>query len=430
MNFFGSYGKQKEIEPVRADPERTSDDATALGIYLRENVIGQERAIRQLLKAYESYLAGINDPMKPLANFLFLGPTGSGKTRIIEVFCEFLWGSPEAMIKIDCAEFQREHEVAKLIGAPPGYIGYDEKTATGRITRRKLEEYWKEGAPRFSVVLFDEVEKADPALHQVLLGIFDKGTLTLGKNEKVNLRNSFIILTSNLGAKDVARHLNSQEVGFSTVKEEPEESGLDQSIYDTSISAAKKFFQPEFLNRLDRIVVFRSLSDDAIRAILEIELRRLQSRLGDRGRFIALEYTEKARKFLVSEGTSREFGARELRRAIERFVVNKIARILATRQASDGDKILIDCEEAVKELSFFVLRGVVLVPTKIPVFSEPKDISEDPEVKVARASGTVVDRRRIPFIDPCMFCGGYFEHRTDCRDIDKPRPKAPTKFEK
>jgi ATP-dependent Clp protease ATP-binding subunit ClpA len=412
-------------DAIAVDAERMTGEAKRLERYLLRNIIGQDRAVHQLVKAYESFQAGINDPNKPLANLLFLGPTGSGKTRLVEVFCEHMWGDPAAFIKVDCAEYSHSHEVSKLIGSPPGYVGY--ASGESRISKEKLEAHWSKG-PQISVLLFDEIEKAHEDFHQILLGVLDRGVLTLGKGDKVDLTKCFIIMTSNLGAKAVSRHLNNQEIGYS----HPNASGtskMDQEIYTTSMEAVKKFFQPEFVNRVDRVVVFRSLSEESIRSILDIELDRVQKRLKDREKYIVIGCSKTAKDFLIKEGVNLEFGARELRRAIERFLVNKLARIIATKQAVNGDLVKVDHEAGAEELSFSVLKGVVDMPPPPP--PEPEKTIEpsykskwDKTVDYYSSSKKGVHDlgsidSYIWFVAPqdaCVNCGGRFVHREDCPD--------------
>ena len=413
---------------VQVDPERMTVQAERLEQHLTRNVIGQERAIRELVKAYENYEAGINDPTKPLASLLFLGPTGSGKTRSLEVFCEYFWGKSNALIKIDCAEFTHSHELSKIIGSPPGYLGHKETQA--RICKQRLEEHWTDAAPKFSVILFDEIEKAHPDFHQLMLGVMDKGILTLGNNDVVDLKKCFLVMTSNLGAKTVAKHLNNQGLGYT--RKETTNDTVDQAVYKTSMECVKKFFEPEFINRIDRTIVFRSLSEESIRSILDIELDRVQRRLNDNKKFIIVGCSKAAKDKLIEEGINLEFGARELRRAIERFLVNKLSRIIATKQVEDGDLIQVDYKPNDKGLSFSVLKGVA--EFMVPVPAIPEEEKKNDPLYTAQwekpADGSVHSTNSIdipggPIIyfvlpkDPCIHCGAHYLHRDDCPDRKK-----------
>jgi ATP-dependent Clp protease ATP-binding subunit ClpB len=420
---FFRKSKAQVKEPVLVDVNKMTPEAQSLEKYLLRGIVGQDRAVHQLVRAFESYQAGIEDPTKPLSNLLFLGPTGAGKTRTIEVFCEYFWGSPNAMIKMDCSEFTHSHEIAKLIGSPPGYLGHKETQA--RICKSKLEAYWDRG-PKFSVLLFDEIEKGHSDLHQLLLGIMDKGILTLGTNDEVDLKKCFVIMTSNLGAKAVSKHLNSREIGYAN-KEDTNEK-IDQAIYKTSMAAVKKFFEPEFVNRVDRVIVFRALSDDTIRSILDLELEKVQRRLKDSNKYIVIGCSKPAKEFLIKEGTNSEFGARELRRTVEREVVNKLARVIATKQAVDGDLIKIEYNTGDKNLTFSVFKNVVDIPKIKPApveESEKKPVApsqEDKTVNMTQEFGDVAICFVLPNMEPCIGCGARYLHRTDCPEKKENNP--------
>lgn len=282
---------------------------------------------------------------------LFLGPTGSGKTHVVEAAAEILFGDRNAVIKIDCAEFQHSHEIAKLIGSPPGYLGHRETTPL--LTQENLDKYRTERDP-FTLVLFDEIEKASDALWQLLLGVLDKGTLTLGDNRRVDFSQAMIFMTSNLGAKEMSE-LITGSIGFA-----PATGGklaaedLDQKIYRTASEAAKRKFSPEFMNRIDKIVVFRSLRYPELCRILDLELNGVQRRVDEgAGERFTISLTETAREFLLSEGIEYRYGARHLKRAIERFLVNPIASLSATGQVRIGDVVVVDINEETQKLAFY-----------------------------------------------------------------------------
>jgi ATP-dependent Clp protease ATP-binding subunit ClpA len=283
---------------------------------------------------------------------MFLGPTGSGKTHVIEAAAEILFGDRNAAMRIDCAEFQHSHEIAKLIGSPPGYLGHRETAPL--LTQENLEKYRTERDP-FTLVLLDEVEKASDALWQLLLGVLDKATLTLGDNRRVDFSQTMIFMTSNLGAKEMSE-LITGSIGFAPAKAgslAAEE--LDQKIYRTASEAAKRKFSPEFMNRIDKVVVFRSLKHQELCEILDLELRAVQVRVNEgAGARFTFTLTDSAREFLLNEGIEYRYGARHLKRAIERFLVNPLANLSATSQVRLGDVVVVDLDEQSQKLAFFL----------------------------------------------------------------------------
>ena len=318
---------------------------------LKGKVVGQEEGVRALVDLYQVFCAGMSSAGRPVGNLLFLGPTGSGKTRIVEAAAEILFGDPRAVIKVDCAEFQHSHEIAKLIGSPPGYLGHRETHPL--ITQEALAQYHKEDL-KLSFLLFDEIEKASDALWQLLLGILDKATLTLGDNRRVDLSQTMIFLTSNLGGGEITE-LMTGGMGFVQPADKLEDK-LDVKVERTAQEAAKKKFSPEFMNRLDKVVVFHPLRHEQLEQILEIELGMVQQRVLDtgRGQFL-FRVTSSARRFLLQEGTDIKYGARHLKRAIEKFVVYPLANLLATEQIRFGDMLVVDWDGKVR--APFVSKG-------------------------------------------------------------------------
>src|SRR2546425_881834 len=316
---------------------------------LRKKIVGQEEAVQSLVDLYQVFCAGLNSPGRPVGNLLFLGPTGSGKTRIVEAAAEILFGDSRAVIKVDCAEFQHSHEIAKLIGSPPGYLGHRETHPL--ITQEALAASHRDHM-KLSFLLFDEIEKASDALWQLLLGMLDKATLTLGDNRKVDLSQTVIILTSNLGASQIADLMHGG-MGFIQPKDKAT-TGLHEKVQRTAVEAARRKFSPEFMNRLDKVVVFHPLKREELDEVLEIELSNVQKRVLDAAtRPFLFRITEEGRAFLLQEGTDQRYGARHLKRAIERHVVYPIARLLATAQVHQGDALLIDRDPAAdKGLAF------------------------------------------------------------------------------
>lgn len=315
---------------------------------LRHSVVGQDEAVSQLVNMYQIFIAGMNSPGRPLANLLFLGPTGSGKTHIVEVLAEITSGHRQGLMKIDCAEFQHSHEISKLIGSPPGYLGHRE-TPPG-ITQEKLTRFYTDRY-RLSIVLFDEIEKANDALWQLLLGILDKATLTLGDNRKVDFSRTIVFMTSNLGAVEMSE-LITGGIGFVSGREKSET--LDKNMRRVALDAAKRKFSPEFMNRIDKVVVFRSLNEKQLEAVLDLELAAVQERIlsTQPDRPFSLQYTKEARAFLLREGISRKYGARHLKRAIEKHLVYPISSLISTDQISRGNRVQADLSSSEDSLTF------------------------------------------------------------------------------
>src|SRR6202171_2798480 len=321
------------------DPNKTGRQAEDLENQLRNLVVGQDEAIHQIVKAYQTHLAGLCPIGRPVGNFLFLGPTGSGKTRVVEATAESLLKNSRAVIKIDCAEFQHSHEIAKLIGSPPGYLGHRETHAL--LSQEALDQYHTESV-QLSFVLFDEIEKASDALWNLLLGILDKATLTLGDNRKVDFSSAMIFLTSNLGAAEMSS-LVSPRLGFyaAPVNDTGSSMKLSARISSAGIAAARRKFTPEFINRLDHIVVFKSLGREELRRIVDIELEMVQQRIqaAVANKAFSINVTDTAKEFLLVEGTDSRYGARHLKRAIERLLVQPLSNLIASGQIHRGDCI-------------------------------------------------------------------------------------------
>ena len=329
------------------DPSKRSPQLQEFESALRAKIVGQDEAIEALVAVYQVFRAGLNAPGRPVGNLLFLGPTGSGKTRIVEAAAEILFGDHRAVVKIDCAEFQHSHEIAKLIGSPPGYLGHRDTHPV--ITEESLSQYHTETL-KLSLLLFDEIEKASDALWQLLLGILDKATLTLGDTRRVDLSQTIIFLTSNLGAREIAA-LVSKRMGFVEPSAKP--AGLDAKLERTAVEAARRRFSPEFINRLDRIVVFHQLQPEQLEGILDIELAAVQKQVIDVGPVPFLfRVLPQARAFLLREGTDLRYGARHLKRAISRHMVYPLANLLASGQVELGDLLCIDWDGAGQRLIF------------------------------------------------------------------------------
>lgn len=334
------------------DPARTGRDASALETGLKQLVVGQDEAVSQIVNIYQMHATGLSAPHRPVGNFLFLGPTGSGKTRIVEATAETLVGSPRAVIKIDCAEFQHSHEIAKLIGSPPGYLGHRETHPL--LSQEVLNQYHNERV-KISFVLFDEIEKASDALWNLLLGILDKATLTLGDNRKVDFSRAMIFMTSNLGASEM-NSIMSPKLGFQALRgaEARVDAKTGDKINRSGLEAARKKFTPEFMNRLDKVVVFKPLGEDELRRILDIELSMVQQRVfyASPDRAFVFSLTDSAKQLLLTEGTDLKYGARHLKRAIERILVQPMSNLIATEQIRGGDKVRVEAGDDGTALRF------------------------------------------------------------------------------
>ena len=341
----------------KLNPARTGNEAEALESDLRKRIVGQDQAIQQIIDVYQTYLTGMSSPGRPVSNLLFLGPTGSGKTRTVEALAESLVGDAHAVVKIDCAEFQHSHEIAKLIGSPPGYLGHRETHPL--LSQEVLNQFHTEKV-KLSFVLFDEIEKASDALWNLLLGILDKATLTLGDNRRVDFSRSMIFMTSNLGATEMAAILRPN-LGFAAGELERRRAAgiVDQQLADKAASsgmdAARRKFTPEFINRIDQVVMFQPLGAEALRKILSLELNVVQQRVFSTANVLPFVFsvTEPARDFLLSEGTDLKYGARHLKRAIDRQLVHPLSNLMASGQVRGGDLVRVDFDSEQSRLDFF-----------------------------------------------------------------------------
>jgi ATP-dependent Clp protease ATP-binding subunit ClpB len=369
------------------DPTRRSNDARDFEGALRRKIVGQEQAVEKVAEIYQMFLAGLNPPSRPVGNLLFLGPTGSGKTRVVEAMAESLFGDARACIKIDCAEFQHSHEIAKLIGSPPGYLGHRE---THPLLTQEALNQWHTEKLKLSILLFDEIEKASDSLWQLLLGILDKATLTLGDNRRVDLSSCIIIMTSNLGAGEMT-NLVDGGLGFAP-KQVQVDASLDDKIDRTAVDAARRKFTPEFMNRIDKVVVFKTLRPEHLQQILEIELGMVQQRvlMAAGAHQFVFNCTSKAKEFLLSEGTDPKYGARHLKRAIERHVVFPLANLVATGQVKLGDFVRIDLLGESKLTFVKEAEGAM-----VPVLLERYGAAAGAPVVTARAARPAMQRKEF-----------------------------------
>lgn len=346
---------------VTLDAKQRSNEVDDFEAALLKKVVAQDEAVSALSQVYQVYLSKMNIQNKPLGTLLFLGPTGSGKTRAVEAAAEVLFGDARAIVKIDCAEYQHSHEISKLIGSPPGYLGHRETPPL--LTQDNLNRHHT-ASTKLTLVLFDEIEKASDALWHLLLGVLDKATLTLGDNRTVDFSNCIVVLTSNLGAREMS-DITDKKLGFASYSLSLEK--LDTQLEKIGVESARRKFSPEFMNRLDKIVVFRSLSKEAVYKILDVELNILQNRIlaSGQGPFI-LRCSDSAKDFLLAEGYDHRYGARPLKRAIERNVVLPLANLIATGQISAGDIIMLEVDADGSELAFRKLRSAIPTSPTIP----------------------------------------------------------------
>jgi len=343
---------ETSVEKPKATQNRSRkqvvDPVEDLSTVLSQKVVGQPAATRVIVPYIQMFQAGLAPEGRPIGVFLLLGPTGTGKTKTIEALAEILHGSPKNLLKIDCGEFQMEHEVAKLIGAPPGYLGHRETQPM--LTQQKLNSVTSE-KNSISLVLFDEIEKAAPSMTRLLLGVLDKGILRLGDNSIVNFEKSLVFLTSNLGAREMMRELNP-DFGFQSAQTN-ERADLTSKLQNIALVAVRKRFSPEFVNRIDCIITYQPLTPESLSAILDQQIVDLQAHVNTRlgNRSFALDVPFETRQYLLKKGTSAEYGARELNRTIHRYLTQPLATMVATNQISPGARVRVDVNESEDKLN-------------------------------------------------------------------------------
>jgi ATP-dependent Clp protease ATP-binding subunit ClpB len=295
---------------------------------LHQRVIGQDEAVTAVAEAVIRARSGLKDPNRPIGSFIFLGPTGVGKTELARALAEFLFDDEHAMIRIDMSEYQEKHTVARLVGAPPGYVGYEEGGQLTEAVRRRP----------YSVVLFDEIEKAHHDVFNVMLQVLDDGRLTDGQGRTVDFKNTIVIMTSNVGSQRILEYRGGFEgAGFDRMKE-------------AVLVEMRRHFRPEFLNRVDEMIVFHSLSEDHLKQIVEIQLDRLRARLTDR--HMTLQLTDTARANLVRTGYDPAYGARPLKRAIQKKIETPLGRMLIRGDIRDGQTVVVDASDVSGDLRF------------------------------------------------------------------------------
>lgn len=297
-------------------------------------LIGQPGVGKQILPYVQMFQAGLSPENRPAGVFLLLGPTGTGKTRTVEALAEALHGSSKNVLRVDCGEYQMEHEVAKLIGAPPGYLGHRETQPL--LSQARVQSVASENSS-LSILLFDEIEKAAPSMMRMLLGVLDRGVLRLGDNNVVNLEKTMIFLTSNLGAETMQKEL-TPKMGFATMALDAEEANTLKRLESIGLMAAKKRFSPEFMNRIDGVITYTPLDERAMEKILMLQLEAIQKHLDTRlgANSFEMAVTPKLRRFLLAKGVSREYGARELKRTLQRYVLQPLASAVTSGKTQAG----------------------------------------------------------------------------------------------
>ena len=332
--------------PVSNLTEAETEKLLRMESVLHERVIGQDEAITALSKAIRRSRSGLKDPKRPVGSFIFLGPSGVGKTELSKSLAEFLFNSEDALISFDMSEYMEKHSVSRLVGSPPGYVGYDEGGQLTKAVRQRP----------YSVVLFDEIEKAHPDVFNILLQILEEGRLTDSQGRVVDFRNTVIIMTSNVGAREIT---TSAPLGFAS----GDKGGLDdKEIKSRVMSEVKKLFRPEFLNRIDEIIVFKSLTEEEIIEIVDLMIDELRQRLIEQNMTINL--TKEASKYIAKEGTDLSFGARPLRRAIQRLVEDPLSEQILEGKWTSGSVIDVDLDEEGKHLTFAHGTGAIPAPRK------------------------------------------------------------------
>jgi ATP-dependent Clp protease ATP-binding subunit ClpA len=327
------------IPPVAMRPRLGISGAGDLLRELSARVVGQAQALTQIVPYVQMHQAGLSPDGRPAGVFLLLGPTGTGKTRTVEALADALHGSEKHMLKVDCGEFQMEHEVAKLIGAPPGYLGHRETPPM--LTQQKLTSATTESSD-LSLVLFDEIEKAAPSMTRLLMGVLDKAALRLGDNNTVNFERSLIFLTSNLGAREMRDRLRPA-FGFEAITGNASGATL-QKLHHIGMGAVRRKFSPEFVNRIDTVITYKPLDAEALAEIVDLQIAALELHIENRlsERAFELEVTAAARRYLLTKGTSSEYGARELKRTILRDLTQPLAAMVANGEVPPESIVRID----------------------------------------------------------------------------------------
>ncbi len=326
--------------PVTKVSESETGKLVKMAESIRGKVIGQDEAVEKVVKAIQRNRAGLKDPNKPIGSFFFLGPTGVGKTQLAKVLAKFLFDSEDALVRIDMSEYMEKFSISRLVGAPPGYVGYEEGGQLTEKVRRKP----------YSIILLDEIEKAHPDVFNLLLQVLDDGHMTDGLGRKIDFKNTILIMTSNIGARQLADF--GTGVGFGT---KAQSDSRDDNAKSVIQNALRKAFSPEFLNRVDDMIMFKSLGKKEILLIIDIELSKLYDRINSLG--YQVELTEKAKDFIVDKGYDEKFGARPLKRAIQKYIEDPLAEEIIKANLVEGDTIQLDYEDGKDELIVHIKKA-------------------------------------------------------------------------
>src|ERR1051325_10410923 len=354
--------RTKNPQPAPRPKKQPVEPAENLTAVLSQKVVGQPAATRVIVPYIQMFQAGLAPEGRPVGIFLLLGPTGTGKTKTVEALAEILHGSEKNVLKVDCGEFQMEHEVAKLIGAPPGYLGHRETQPM--LTQQKLNAVTSDRCG-LSLVLFDEIEKAAPSMTRLLRGVLDKGILRLGDNSTVNFEKILVFLTSNLGAREMMKEI-SPDFGFQSAgnKDRPA-ADLTNKLQAIALVSVRKKFSPEFVNRIDCVITYQPLTAESLSAIVDHQILDLQNHVNTRlgPRCFTIEVPFETRQWLLRKGTSAEYGARELNRTIHRNLTQPLATMVATGQVDPGSRVRVEATEDAESL---VLRTTGPDEAEIP----------------------------------------------------------------
>jgi ATP-dependent Clp protease ATP-binding subunit ClpC len=347
--------------PVTKIAEEESAKLLKMAETLTQEVVGQNEAIGQLSKAIRRARAGLKDPNRPIGSFIFLGPTGVGKTELVKALARYLFDSEDAMVRIDMSEYMEKFSVSRLVGAPPGYVGYEEGGQLTEKVRRKP----------YSVVLLDEIEKAHPDVFNILLQVLDDGILTDSLGRRVDFKNTIIVMTSNVGVRDIKA---GGTMGFTTSEDKDKYAEMKSKIEDS----VKRLFNPEFLNRVDDMIVFRPLTKHDIFEIIDIQMRNLLKRLNAMN--LSVEIDTPAKNFLADKGYDEKYGARPLRRTIQRYIEDELAEMMLRGQIGEGNKVMISFDETKNELTFTKVDGTAgQVAAATPEIAAPTPEAALPE---------------------------------------------------
>jgi len=330
--------------PVKRMVQAETEKLRNMGVDMKAMVVGQDEAISKVVKAIQRNRVGLKDPKKPIGTFIFLGPTGVGKTELARALSRYMFEAEDALIRIDMSEYMEKFTVSRLIGAPPGYVGYEEGGQLTERVRRKP----------YSVILLDEIEKAHPDIYNILLQVLDDGQLTDGLGRKVDFKNTMIIMTSNIGVRQLKDF--GEGVGFATSARQANSEEANKAVIE---KALKRTFSPEFLNRVDDVIIFNSLEKEHIFQIIDILMKSVMKRLTALG--FSMELTAEAKDFIAEKGYDQQFGARPLHRAIQKYLEDPLAEEILNMNIKPGDIMIADLDKETQKITFSIKEGTQLI---------------------------------------------------------------------